>query len=169
MSYFDYENAEQDILENGGDPDYLSHYNSSERDSYLRNMGLHPEDYGGSSSSDFGSDFDSSDGAADEGCFLTSACVEAKGLPDDCEELTILRYYRDNYLVSHAGGKREIWEYYRIAPVIVKRINARANSKDIWNKIYEEMVLPCVRMIKTGAMEDAFQLYKSYTMKLAEF
>lgn len=28
------------------------------------------------------------------GCFLTSACTEARGLPDDCHELTVLRLPR---------------------------------------------------------------------------
>ena len=34
------------------------------------------------------------------GCFLTSACTEARGLPDDCHELTVLRAFRDGYLRS---------------------------------------------------------------------
>lgn len=29
---FDYENAERDIIDAGGDPDYLSYYNHKERD-----------------------------------------------------------------------------------------------------------------------------------------
>lgn len=44
---FDYENAERDILDAGGDPDYLSYTNPTERDNYLRKMGLRPEEYGG--------------------------------------------------------------------------------------------------------------------------
>jgi len=65
------------------------------------------------------------------------------------------------------GGKDEIQEYYKIAPQIVESINAKENAKEIWNSVYEEMVLPCVRMIKSGNKEDAFRLYKSYTLKLA--
>lgn len=45
MSHFDYENAERDIFDAGGDPDYLSHYNEAERDRYLKGMGLNPSDY----------------------------------------------------------------------------------------------------------------------------
>lgn len=44
---FDYENAERDILDAGGDPDYLSYTNPTKRDNYLRKMGLRPEKYGG--------------------------------------------------------------------------------------------------------------------------
>ena len=165
MPWFDYEDAEQDIIDNGGDPDYLSHFDPDERDEYLRKMGLRPEDYGGSRKSSSKSHNSSSSDSG--GCFLTSACAEAKGLPDDCEELTILRHYRDTYLSMQIGGKDEIQEYYKIAPQIVESINAKENAKEIWNSVYEEMVLPCVRMIKSGNKEDAFRLYKSYTLKLA--
>lgn len=47
MSHFDYENAERDIFDAGGDPDYLSHYNEAARDNYLKKMGMNPSDYGG--------------------------------------------------------------------------------------------------------------------------
>ena len=39
------------------------------------------------------------------GCFLTSACTEARGLPDDCHELTVLRSFRDGYLRSQPEGE----------------------------------------------------------------
>lgn len=32
------------------------------------------------------------------GYILTTACVEYKGLSDDCEELTVLREFTDNYM-----------------------------------------------------------------------
>ena len=34
-------------------------------------------------------------GSSSGGCYFTSACVEAQGLPDDCHELTALRKFRD--------------------------------------------------------------------------
>ncbi len=165
MSGFDYENARLDILDSGGDPDYLSHFNPQERDAYLRRMGLRPEDYGGGSRDP--KSRQSTGSGSNSGCFLTSACVEARRLPDDCEELTVLRRYRDGYLRRRPGGEEEVREYYRIAPRIVEAVNARENAGEIWNRVYEEMVLPCVRMIQSGAMEDAFRLYKDYTLKLA--
>ena len=165
MSGFDYENARLDILDSGGDPDYLSHFNPQERDAYLRKMGLRPEDYGGGSRDPKSRQRTGS--GSDSGCFLTSACVQARGLPDDCEELTVLRRYRDGYLLHRTGGEEEVREYYAIAPQIVEAVNAKENAGEIWNRVYEEMVLPCVRMIRSGAMEDAFRLYKGYSLKLA--
>ena len=135
------------------------------RDAYLRKMGLRPEDYGGGSRDP--KSRQSTGSGSDSGCFLTSACVQARGLPDDCEELTVLRQYRDGYLRHRPGGEEEVREYYRIAPRIVETVNARENAGEIWNRVYEEMVLPCVRMIQSGAMEDAFRLYKGYSLKLA--
>ena len=165
MSRFDYESAELDILDSGGDPDYLSHTDPEKRDAYLRKMGLRPEDYGGGSRDPKSRQSTGSGG--DSGCFLTSACVQARGLPDDCEELTVLRRYRDSYLRRRPGGEDEIRQYYAIAPRIVEAVNTRKDAAEIWNRVYEEMVLPCVRMIQSGAMEGAFRLYKDYTLKLA--
>ena len=165
MSGFDYENAERDSLDNGGDPDALSYTDPRKRDEYLRRMGLRPEDYGGGAG-DLKNKARTGSGSG-SGCFLTSACVEARGLPDDCEELSLLRQYRDSYLRRRPGGTEEIREYYRIAPRIVEAVNAKENAGEIWDRVYEEMVRPCVRMIRAGAMEDAFRLYKAYTLKLA--
>ena len=67
------------------------------------------------------------------GCFLTTACVEYKGLADDCEELTKLRAFRDNYLKTTEEGKAVVEEYYRIAPQIVEKINASAKKAEIYD------------------------------------
>jgi len=166
MSRFDYENSELDILDSGGDPDYLSHTDPQKRDAFLRKMGLRPEKYGGGSRDPKNRQSTSSGG--DSGCFLTFACVQARELPDDCEELTVLHRYRDGYLRHRPGGEEEIRQYYAIAPQIVEAVNAKGNALEIWNRVYEEMVLPCVRMIQSGAMEGAFRLYKDYTLKLAD-
>lgn len=163
---FDYENAELDILDAGGDPDYLNYNDREKRDKYLKSVGLDPKSYGstvGKDSKKKGGWFDEPE---DDPCFLTSACVRARGLPDDCEELTVLRRYRDDYLRTRAGGEEAIREYYEIAPGIVNRINQREDADTIWNSVYEETILPCVAMIREGRMEDAFELYKACTLRL---
>lgn len=100
------------------------------------------------------------------GCYLTSACVEAKGLEDNCSELEILRAFRDNYLRGTEGGDKEIAEYYQTAPLIVEKIKSQNNSKIIFDKIFTELVEPCVLLIKTGNNAQAHQMYKNYTLKL---
>ena len=88
------------------------------------------------------------------------------GLPDDCHELTTLRNYRDTYLRNAEGGQCDICEYYAVAPQIVKKINQRSDADSIWHRIYEELVLPCVKMIESGENEEARSKYTNYTRQL---
>lgn len=99
-------------------------------------------------------------------CFLTSACVESKGLPDDCYELSILRAFRDGYMKSLPSGAEDIKEYYSCAPAIVAGIKSRHNSQEIFAQIYQELVAPCVELIEAGRNYEAYNKYKCYTREL---
>jgi hypothetical protein len=91
------------------------------------------------------------------GCFLTTACCEYKGLPDDCEELTILRQFRDTFV------PRELIDiYYKIAPAIVERIKY---DKVVLEYIYRT-IQDCVEMIKLGYNQLALETYKEMVTKL---
>ena len=105
-------------------------------------------------------------GGSSDGCFLTSACMEAKGLPDDCYELTTLRKFRDEYLAKQECGKYEIVHYYHVAPGIVERIKTGENATAVFEKIYEELVMPCVKLIEDGQLEKAHEKYREYVMML---
>ena len=109
----------------------------------------------------------STSGSDSEGCYLSSACVMAKGLPDHCEELETLRLFRDEYLARQPEGRAEIEQYYTTAPVIVEVINRLPNHLEIWNRVYEELVEPCVRMIHANQLPQAHQFYRTYASKLA--
>ena len=102
------------------------------------------------------------------GCFLTSACTEARGLPDNCKELTVLRAFRDGYLKNLPQGQTEICQYYHIAPVIVDKIHSLANANEIFDKIYSELVLPCVELIQRGDNDAAYLKYRDYVKVLRE-
>lgn len=105
-------------------------------------------------------------GQDSSGCFLTSACVEAKGLPDDCYELMVLRRFRDEWLCNQPGGNEEIAEYYHMAPSIVEEIKSRPNYMDVFIDIYDELVCRCVAFIDSGKNAEAHELYRSYVLKL---
>lgn len=100
------------------------------------------------------------------GCFLTSACVEARGLPDNCYELTVLRAFRDGYMRQTESGQADICEYYHTAPAIVEKINQSPNAREIFDQIYESLVLPCVKLIEAEKGEKAHELYRGYVKKL---
>ncbi len=100
------------------------------------------------------------------GCFLTSACTEAKGLPDDCYELTTLRRFRDEYLAKQECGPCEIRHYYQTAPSIVAKIKAGFYADAVFDKIYDELVVPCVKLIEQGKLERAHEIYREYILML---
>lgn len=99
-------------------------------------------------------------------CFLTSACVENKGLPDDCHELTALRLLRDSYIRLLPSGESEVSEYYETAPMIVSAIKQQENSAEIFDNMYSDMILPCVKYIDAGDYQDAYLLYKKWVVEL---
>jgi hypothetical protein len=98
-------------------------------------------------------------------CFITTACVEAKGLPDDCEELTVLRQFRDDYMSAVEHGSEMIDEYYAIAPEIVNRISALPNGERIFVNLYDK-VAKSVHLVKAGQNEEAMQNYISIVREL---
>lgn len=100
------------------------------------------------------------------GCFLTSACVDARGLADDCRELTVLRAFRDGYMRSTPTGAADICEYYHTAPAIVEKIKALPNAREIFDRIYQELVLPCIALIDNGKNAEAYDTYRGYVKKL---
>ena len=102
----------------------------------------------------------------DSSCYLTTACLRAlrADFDDGCEELTILRGFRNSFVREH--HPEAIWEYYRIAPGIVSEIQKQANHQEIFEAIYRELVEPCVALIKEGRLVDAYELYSTYSRSL---
>ncbi len=92
------------------------------------------------------------------GCFLTSALVDYLGKPDDCEELTLLRTFRDGYMRATPEGNALVKEYYEIAPRIVTAINRSENKNEYYTDIYNT-VKKCVACIKTGKNKQTMDLY----------
>lgn len=103
---FDYKKAEADLDGVGAYyPDEIHSYHSEKAvRSYMKEHGLNPDKYyktdgkcspSGSKESDNG------------GCYLTTACVAARGLPDTCTELQTLRAFRDGVLARQPGGQQE--------------------------------------------------------------
>jgi hypothetical protein len=100
-------------------------------------------------------------------CFITTACVEAEGLPDDCEELTILRAFRDGFMSSLPNGAALISEYYNIAPRIVARISTEPDAEIIFASLYES-VSTSADMVKAGKNDEAMRTYVTIVSDLKE-
>lgn len=101
-------------------------------------------------------------------CFITSACIKAQGLPDDCHTLTVLRHFRDSWLAKQPNGEKEIESYYNIAPDIVRRINCSPNSQAKYQFLLDNFINPCVSLIEKQNYQAAFEKYKEMVQKLQE-
>ncbi|MCP3099950.1 hypothetical protein LZ198_13830 [Myxococcus sp. K15C18031901] len=99
-------------------------------------------------------------------CFLTTACVEAQGLPDDCEELQVLRAFRDGFLRGSAGGPELIDAYYALAPRIVEQVQARADARVIWEGVHA-IIRVAVEQVRTQAHEAALRTYRTLVEELS--
>lgn len=92
------------------------------------------------------------------GCYLTTACVEHKGLSDNCRELQTLRNFRDEYVAKNEKGLLLISEYYEKAPKIVNVINNSKNKSSILDDLYSK-ILQTIELIDNNEKEKAFQMY----------
>lgn len=92
-------------------------------------------------------------------CYITTAACQVRGMEDDCEELNLLRDYRDTYMTMQRDGEKLIREYYNIAPSIVKHINMRPDADRIYDRLWETYIAPCILAIREGRMEDCLELY----------
>lgn len=99
------------------------------------------------------------------GCYLTSACMKhmQEEFDDNCEELTILRWFRDKFV-----SEEDIKHYYKTAPIIVDAIDKLEDNKKIYEYIYENVVDACVKAIKNKDYDFAYNRYKSSILALEE-
>lgn len=113
-----------------------------------------PEDYA----------FNEDTGRCEE-CFLTTACVEELGLPDDCMELQVLRGFRDGALRPSAGGDKLVELYYELAPIVLARLPEDRRSA-ILRAAYARYILPSALLARFGFSRTAKKIYVAGTLKL---
>lgn len=92
-------------------------------------------------------------------CYVTTAVCESQGKPDNCYELNLLRNYRDQYLLKEAGEKALVYEYYNVAPTIVKRISRQKNPGAVYDEIWDTYLKPCIQMIENDKKEECKDIY----------
>ncbi len=103
--------------------------------------------------------------AAGGGCYITTACAVAMGLPDDCEQLTVLRQFRDHYLLKTPVGPYLVEIYYADAPRIVEAINRLSDPGLAYRAIFP-VVQYCVELIKRREEDLACRMYIDMVMGL---
>jgi hypothetical protein len=98
-------------------------------------------------------------------CFLTTACCELVGLPDDCFELSVLRRDRDTVLPALPGGRAEAALYYALAPAILSGLHGRGRGRRLL-PLYFTHILPCVAMAWLGFGDLTRRRYRDMLVRL---
>ncbi len=101
-------------------------------------------------------------------CFISSATMLTLGKSDTCEELQLLRTYRDNILRKERGGERLIREYYSVAPQMVDAIEKRKDSNKLYEDIWNNHLRNIVQEIRRGHYAKAKKSYISMVKSLRE-
>lgn len=142
----------------------ISIYDGDERDIHDRTT-INIDTNSGSGSIDYHNEDKSESSSTDTSCFLTTACMKHfhKQFDDNCYELKVLRWFRDKFV-----SKEDIEHYYEIAPIIIENINKLDNCNELYNEIYENVILLCVKAIENSKYNLAYSIYKNSILNLEE-
>lgn len=98
-------------------------------------------------------------------CFLTTACCGVMGRADDCFELRALRRFRDDVMLASAGGRRDVDDYYQMAPRILDTMQRRGETHRL-RAVYFGTILPCAILAKLGFNKPTRRLYTRMMRRL---
>jgi hypothetical protein len=103
-------------------------------------------------------------------CFIATACAEARGLPDDCYELSLLRLFREEYVAKLPDGEAVLAEYREKAPEVVFAIEAlgEEGAGEVWEYLYERGVSRAVELILGGMWDEAFGVYEAVCREMEQ-
>lgn len=98
-------------------------------------------------------------------CYITTATCRQAGKPNDCQELTAFRAFRDGYLICQPEGEALIARYYDLAPGIVMAINLCRDPDEIYPAIWQTYLRPCYDALSAG---DNALCQRIYTQMMTE-
>lgn len=101
------------------------------------------------------------------GCFLTTACCEYYGLPDNCSQLETMRDFRDNILDKTMVGRRLKMHYYEVAPKLLEKLEEREDKDTILAWLYGK-INNIVELVKTHQNKQAISDYIITTLEFEE-
>lgn len=95
------------------------------------------------------------------GCFITTAVCGSLNKTDDCDELMSMRRLRDKLKVEDSDMSALIEEYYRIAPLIVKKIDSATDAPTVYRWLWDNSISKICEDIMQENYRDAKLRYIS--------
>lgn len=99
--------------------------------------------------------------SSDSGCFITTAVCSSLNKPDDCDELMSMRRLRDKLRNEDSDMSALIEEYYRVAPLVVKKIDNSSDAPAVYRQLWEKSISKIYYDIKEEDYHDAKLSYIS--------
>lgn len=90
-------------------------------------------------------------------CFITAAACEVMGLDDDCDALTTLRGFRDDWMMKNHPDMVAL--YYAEGEGIVSYINSREDAHKLFKIIYWSVIDHCADCVRYEEYDEAYQRY----------
>lgn len=96
------------------------------------------------------------------GCFITTAVCSGTGLPDNCEELEVLRNFRSTYMMQDEAHVALVRQYYSQAPKLCKVLDTLPveTQAQLYSSLLTLFIRPAVAAIKLGKLVEALDMYK---------
>lgn len=82
---------------------------------------------------------------------------------ESCSELRFLRGLRDEYI-----SQEEVEHYYEISPLMIETINNSSNPDELYETIYNSIVMECAVALAYGAREYGTKKFREVTAVLEE-
>jgi len=103
------------------------------------------------------------------GCYVTSALVKHKGLPDNCYQMELFREFRKNYILNSKDKSRidDLDQYYFYGQFISKWIESRTDSKEIWTFV-DIYITKFTKMLEEKDFENAYNYFKQNTLSIKQ-
>lgn len=104
--------------------------------------------------------------SSDSSCFITTAVCSSLNKPDDCDELMSMRWLRDKLRVEDSDMAVLIEEYYRVAPLVVKKIDSKMDASKVYRQLWESSISKIYQNIKQKEYRQAKLQYISMLVDL---
>lgn len=112
-------------------------------------------------------------GLVGDDCFITEATMAGIGVQgpelEQSEPLQVLRWFRDNVMMSSPQGKNLVQQYYLMAPEVVEAVNQRPDAMQVYQAIYGQYLKPAVEAVKAGDYQKALGIYTEMINFVAPF
>lgn len=106
-----------------------------------------------------------SGGGGSSCCYITTACLDAMGLPQDSLEMKAIKALTKEHILKSFQGKKDYILYGRKAPAIVQAIDARNDSCEIWKRVYSSL-RNITNIVFSGNYQKGHQQYKDLVLGL---